>query len=134
MVDQLRQVIGALDSFTEQTIRELTLEATANLIEDTPVDIGWARNNWIPSIGVSREENLTKIKPNAALASAARATQQQGITEVALRYRLMLGAVFITNNVPYILPLNDGSSTQAPKGFVQIAIRKAIAKVNPRSR
>ena len=50
MVDQIRVVVGAFEDFAEKIIKEITLEATANLIEDTPVDTGWARANWIPSI------------------------------------------------------------------------------------
>jgi len=110
----------SLAQFTEKHIKILTLEVTANLIEDTPRDTGWARSNWIPSIGQSTEtiagspDNITP------------AAQQRGLAEVASTYKLSRGAVFVTNNVPYILPLNDGHSKQAPAGFVQLSILRAV--------
>lgn len=30
--------------------------------------------------------------------------------------------IHLTNNLPYIKPLNEGSSHQAPAGFVEVAI------------
>ena len=53
-------------------------------------------------------------------------SQQQGIAEVATQYTLDQGSVFVSNNVPYILKLNDGHSQQAPAGFIQTAIHKAV--------
>lgn len=38
------------------------------------------------------------------------------------------GPIYLTNNVPYIVPLNDGHSKQAPAGFVQRAIAAGTAK------
>lgn len=35
-------------------------------------------------------------------------------------------AIHITNNLPYIVPLNEGHSKQAPSGFIQGAIRTAV--------
>ena len=51
--------------------------------------------------------------------------QTAGITALA-SYRLEGGNIFISNNVPYILALNDGTSRQSPAGFVQNAIQKAV--------
>ena len=123
----IRIVIGAFEDFAEKIIKDITLEATANLIEDTPVDTGWARANWIPSITTPVEENLTGVDPEPGQVAGAKGKQSNGIAQVATRYRIKSGAVFITNNVPYVPRLNDGSSVQAPSGFVQAAIRKAIA-------
>ena len=36
--------------------------------------------------------------------------------------------MFVSNNVKYITRLNDGYSRQAPAGFVQSAIRKAVTQ------
>lgn len=110
----------ALTRFTEKHIKILTLEVTANLIEDTPRDTGWARSNWIPSIGKSVDSVAgARNQVNASL-------QQAGLSAVASTYTLRSGSVFVTNNVPYIQPLNDGHSKQAPAGFVQLAILKAV--------
>ena len=128
MVDQIRQVIDALNGVTEQLMRKITLDIVANLQETTPVDTGWARANWIPHIGAELDEDLRGISPDDARISGDQGRQQSGIAQVATNYTLTDGAIFITNNVPYIERLNDGSSTQAPAGFVQAAIDKAVTE------
>ena len=39
------------------------------------------------------------------------------------------GTAWVANNVPYITKLNGGSSKQAPSGFVQIAIARAVQAI-----
>lgn len=119
MASEIRIVVGALKKFTEQKVRELTLAVTAELIERTPLDTGWAKNNWVPRIG----------KPYEGIAgsrdSVSSAAQVAGQASV-LGWKLDKGEINITNNVPYIVPLNEGHSKQAPAGFVQQAIAAGI--------
>lgn len=121
---QVRAVVRALEGLTERVVRKITLDVTANLIETTPVDTGWARANWVPSIGLPRLGAATD-KPDPSIVPGQVAVQQAGVFGVAA-YRLKQGKVFISNNVPYIIDLNEGTSRQAPAGFVQAAIRKAV--------
>lgn len=126
---QIRLVISSLEGLVERVIRKLVLDIVANLVRapgdgGTPVDTGWARANWIPRIGAPLES------PAGSRAAAEKgllpSEQQQGIAAVATGYRLSRGAVYITNNVPYIVRLDQGSSKQAPAGFVRRAVAKAI--------
>jgi hypothetical protein len=126
---QIRVVVQSLEGFVTQLIKKLVLDIVANLQAaptegGTPVDTGWARANWIPNIGSpletpagSREAAEQGQLPGASAA---------GVARVAATYTRAQGAVHITNNVPYILPLNEGSSKQAPRGFVQRSIVKAV--------
>lgn len=123
-MSQIRVVVGSLEKFTTRLIQSLTLDLTANLIETTPRDTGWARANWVPNIGSS----IDKTAGTRDLAEAGKidtGPQQAGQASIA-RYRLDQGAIFISNNVPYITRLNEGSSRQAPSGFVQQQIFRAI--------
>lgn len=126
MVDQVVRVIGQLEKFTERLIVKITLDITANLIENTPVDTGWARANWVPTIGRPDVQNLSNIEPTAQLAAGQATKQQVSLGGVASSYKLRAGAIFISNNVPYITFLNQGTSKQQPSGFVQRAISKAL--------
>lgn len=126
-MSQTRRVISQLDEFTEDLISRLTLEITGELIEATPVDTGWARANWVPQIGSSFEETAG-TKEEAELGQIDQGQQQQGISEVTSSYRLPR-LVYVTNNVPYINRLNEGSSEQAPAGFVQNSIEVGIREV-----
>lgn len=126
MVDQVKKVVGQLERFTERLIVKITLDVTANLIEATPVDTGWAQANWVARIGAPFEEDLSEVEPSPQAATSAASRQQASLGAVAARYQLQQGAVFVSNNVPYITNLNDGSSQKAPRGFVQMAIAKAV--------
>jgi len=121
----LQFVIGVLNKFVEKHVKIITLDATANLIEDTPVKTGWARSNWVPAIGSAAAPDVSVKEPVAADVAGRRAEQQAGLAEVVNGYQLP-APVFISNNVPYINRLNDGHSQQAPTGFVQSAVLRAV--------
>ena len=126
---QVTAIVRDLERFAERLIVKITLDVTANLIEDTPVDTGWARANWVPSVGKrSRRpaQSFSGRTPSAAVQAAA--AKQTAGTAQALGYKLERGRVFVSNNVDYILRLNDGYSRQAPAGFVQRGIRKAVTQ------
>jgi hypothetical protein len=90
----------------------LALEIHGNLVEDTPVDTGHARNNWVPSQGVPvAYEADAAVDPLLTFATAPPDAP-----------------LYITNNVPYIVSLDEGHSPQAPAGFVKAAIERAIKK------
>lgn len=121
---QIRAIVTGLERVTERVVVRLSFHITANLVEDTPVDLGWARANWVPYVGTNRTTPVTS-KPTPG-GVAAQAAAQASAQAAVLGYRLASGAVFISNNVPYIGRLNDGSSTQAPRGFVQAGIRRGV--------
>ena len=117
--------IDNLEDFIEGAMQRLTLNATSNFIEDTPVDTGWARANWVPNIG--QAFNGTAGSREAAESGSVSLSEQQGgIANVTIRYRLQSGPIYISNNVPYITQLNEGTSAQAPAGFVQAGIQRGI--------
>jgi hypothetical protein len=122
----IRIVLDALETTIEAVMKKVALDIVANLVSSpgngygTPVDTGWARANWVPAIG-SPYEGTAGSKKALNLG-----VQQQAIATVATSYRLSQGPIYISNNVPYIVLLNEGSSKQAPAGFVQNAISKAV--------
>ena len=97
----------------ERSIKQLALNIQGSLIAATPVDTGWARSNWVSSIGAP--VNGTPGW-NESIAGAV--------------WTLVQGPIYIANNVPYIGRLNAGSSQQAPAGFVESVIASEVAKSN----
>lgn len=131
MVTETRRVLGVFERAVEQTIARLSVNISAELIERTPVDTGWARANWVPSIGTPFEGNADELDEVARRAAApAQGARQQTSTAALLTYQIERGPVFISNNVPYIVFLNEGTSDQAPAGFVQAAIQQGIMSLN----
>lgn len=124
------EIIEALEGVTEDLVRRAATNITGELISNTPVDTGWARANWVPSLGTPFTGNSEpqSRRPRASQVAQAAARQSTGLSEV-LAYTLAVDRVFISNNVPYIQLLNDGSSAQAPAMFVQDAIRTGLTRL-----
>lgn len=100
----------------------LVLEIVAELKKSpgqggTPVDTGHARANWVPSIG----------QPFAGEVD----TDADAVGRL-LGYRLEQGTLWISNNAPYIELLDLGYSHQAPPGFIEAAIERAVATIQLR--
>ncbi len=130
--NNIRVVVSELEKFIDETIKKLVLDIVANLVRapsagGTPVDTGWASANWIPYIGTP-DRTTAGARPTMG-SSASRSTQQSAVGAIASQYTVRKGKVVVSNNVPYIVRLNDGSSRQAPKGFVQRAIFDAVRRV-----
>lgn len=131
MEDQIDFIVADLDRFTRGEVIALALNVNANLRdsppEGTPIDTGWASANWVPTVGEPfTDPAIDQVRdPTPAQVAMRASAAEAGINEV-LSWRNQDGPIFSTNNVPYIQPLNNGHSSQSPRGFVQAAIEKAI--------
>lgn len=104
-------------------VRKLAFESFKRIILRTPVDTGRARANWGVTIGQPRTGFTVEgfDKGGGATMAAAQAAVQQFDCN---------GSIFITNNVPYIGPLEYGSSTQAPAGMVRVTVEEMTGFLN----
>ena len=128
--EQLSFLVADLRTFTAAETVALALDVQANLQEDTPRDLGWARANWVMSVGLPVEDPAVAAKSNPGPADVSRALtrQQQSLAEVTSYGSITQGAIFTTNNVPYIGRLNAGSSRQAGAAFIQRSAARAMQK------
>ncbi len=113
----------------QTAVRRFELRAYQAISIATPVDTGFARASWTPSVGPLGEGlgESPKSEDDARQAAAKlRPTNQAKAEALAKTYQVEAGRVFLTNPVPYIGPLNTGSSSQAPKKFVERAIMTAV--------
>lgn len=122
---QVDSIMGELDRFTSRLTAKIALDVTANLTKDTPVDTGWARANWVPNIGSAAGPTQPDGGPEDSDVRSAAFSQTAGQAQL-LGYSIQFGKIFISNGVPYIERLNAGSSQQAPAGFVERAVDKAV--------
>lgn len=111
-------IVAGIGKQIAQTTIDATLEITYELIAHTPVDTGFARSMWVPSIG-------TPSTGEASDVADAEASQAAGQAQV-LNFQPAQGSTFVTNNADYIQFLADGSSTQAPAGFVDAAVATGV--------
>jgi hypothetical protein len=94
-----------------------------NLAEVTPVDTTLALSNW----QIQLNTPVTGTIPARVLGSQgssylASATQTVEAAKDELKTKKPGQPIYLSNVVRYIVYLNDGSSTQAPKGFVERAV------------
>jgi len=94
--------------------RKIILEVLRGVVKRTPVDSGRARGNWQASISkpISREVDR-KDKTGSSTVSEESGTVQSSSPDDTL---------YLTNNVPYILILEDGRSNQAPNGMLKVTL------------
>lgn len=103
-----------------RAVRKAAIIADTAVVFATPVDLGRARSSWNASIGAAQPSDSgvnEDIGGDAAAVIALRQAQ-----EVINRWRLGEGSIFINNSVAYIIPLENGSSAQAPEGMVDQAV------------
>ncbi len=109
-----RQVeTGASDA-----VKTAALVINQVVILETPVKTGHARANW--QVGLV-----------APITKEIDAEDKEGAATIArnntlIRAREKRVDIILSNNVPYINKLNEGSSSQAPAGFIQLAILAAV--------
>lgn len=123
---QVAFVIQAMEDHISDVVRKVVLDVNFELLRTTPVDTGWARANWAIDIGREPKASSPPVNSGAGL-GRARAKQAAGQAKMA-SYSVTQGKVFITNNVPYIGRLNKGWSKQAPAGFIEAAVMRAVIK------
>jgi hypothetical protein len=102
--------------------QKITIDLDTRVVMGTPVDEGRARGNWFPSLNKPSnavdEKSLDKSGSAAIAAIPAEAMSAE------------LGdTIWLTNNLPYILPLENGhSQLQAPEGMVDINLNAVAAQ------
>lgn len=108
----------------DRLTRAAALAVDKAVVMDTPVDSGRARSNWVANINGPANEAIDAYSPgtkgNTAAENQQKATDQA--ERVVASYKFG-DAIHITNNLPYIIALNNGHSSQTAAGFVDRALQ-----------
>lgn len=110
----------------EDVVRRAAIAADRTAIFATPVDTGRARGNWRVGIGSPSFE----VSEGTDTGGASTASTGDLIIST---WKIGKGPIFISNSVPYIIDLDQGSSAQAPNGMSAAAIlaaRKTFGRAN----
>jgi len=110
----------------DRVVRKAALAADQAVVMATPVDTGRARANWIAALDAASSE--VKGEPSNP-GSGANSALTQGRATIAGYDGDENSEIHLTNNLPYIGRLNDGSSRQAPRQFVRTAVEAGIRAV-----
>ncbi len=107
-----------------RAIRTAGLAVLSGVVLSTPVDTGRARSNWLVGLNSPRRQT----QPSSGTSGTA-AIVQGGQVLAAVRPG---GTVFISNNLPYIVSLNRGSSPQASAGYVGEVVNQVARDLDVR--
>ena len=99
---------------SELLVKRAAIVLHTTLVNTTPVDKGTARSNW--QVGIDEEPQ--KIVDPAPVSDVL----LKGRTEILKYDGNENRKIVVGNPVPYIEPLNNGWSSQAPAGFIESAI------------
>lgn len=110
--------------------KEVAMEVVTYLAYSTPVDTSKAISNWQVGISTAKTSEINAYSPGSlgsTLASSAVVTINNASNE--LKSKKYGQEIHITNNASYIKDLENGSSRQAPSGFVAFAIAAGRGKL-----
>lgn len=102
-------------------LRKFALVFYALLLQNSPVDKGRYRGNHFIDINTNADSTTEEIRsPVTALGSETE--ELSGLKQS--------DTIVVSNNLPYAGVLEDGSSTQAPKGIYLTSLMQASLKFN----
>lgn len=127
---------------TQNVTKEQALDTQYQLAKETPVDVATARSNWRISIGRPLTGIIPAYRPFASrhrppYAGGGSKGERANLNSVVAQGKAKLqrytkGTIYISNNLPYIGPLDRGHSRQTSGGFVARAVMAAITKTSPK--
>lgn len=114
----VKKAKGNLDLVTQK----VTFDLFEAVILKSPVLTGRFRANWQASAGTYGSTPVDSVDPTGASAIS-------GMSSVAL-HTPAGSTVYLTNPLPYSIPLEYGYSQQAPQGMVRVTVTEYQARVN----
>ena len=118
---KLRKFGDSIEEAAHRMAQNGARAALISAVRDTPGKSGLERGNWQVSLDAPATGTVSSPDPSGA------ATIQRGLSEVEKSRPGQ--SIHITNNLPEVARLNDGSSGEAPKGFIERARQVAEAAV-----
>ena len=104
----------------------IALDTHKNIVLRTPVDTGHARRNWVISYNTEPSGTVGKAGgdslSDAEASTVANTAISKGYQDLLPGAKEPFTKVIISNNLPYIGKLENGSSKQAPQGMVAVTV------------
>lgn len=104
---------GVVKDELSKRVRVIAMAMLNEIVLRSPVDTGRFRGNNIVSVGAPVYTSTVNVDPTVA------ETINQGLS--AMTGLEPFTQVFIQNNLPYAVPLEDGHSKQAPAGIYAVS-------------
>lgn len=109
---EVKKFADAMGIAIEQALVKTGLQMHDDIVAMTPRDTGWAQASWRFTV-----DNIDpSVPPKGDYPPSA---AKKGRMREAVKAS-MASTINISNNLPYILPLEHGHSQQAPNGMVSV--------------
>lgn len=100
-------------------VQKIGMEALRRVVLKSPVDTGRFRGNWLVAIGSPADGTVARIDKTGGDTIRAGSAVITGLSEAT--------AIYLTNNLPYAVALENGHSQQAPGGMVAVTMAELEA-------
>lgn len=129
-----REVAEGLRTRVSRTFGRLLLRTHEQLVERSPKLSGWLAAKWAPAAGAADTSSPARpsgsdLEARRAEASALLGQHVQRAHELDATYDIGDGTLHVTNDAPYAVEANAGSSSKAPAMFVEQGIAAAVEQV-----
>ena len=121
---QIARINAELRGLVEGAVKDVGRSLIAELPTVTPRDTGYTAASWRASRG--RPVTAPVGSRSVSGVAAAKSAQDASRSEIEA-FALADGTLHVANPLPNAEPLNNGTSSREPSGFVQRAIVKATA-------
>jgi hypothetical protein len=99
----------------DKALQDTANETISKLIDRTPVDTGAAKYHWFARALPNEKFDKKRVDPSGAQPKARAKRDIKTIFKIGR-------VLWLVNSAPYMVYLEEGSSTQAPAGVVAITI------------
>jgi hypothetical protein len=139
--EQIAAWVAKTQGNIEKVVEDVRIEVSREIVigtpeggPGTPVLTGNARGGWQPSIGSAISVDLTPPEFYANYPKGRHANLDPTGANVMARVENLAVTehfkdFYLANNVKYIIPLEDGSSMQAPNGMMRVGVMSFNRKV-----
>lgn len=109
---------------TSEAAIEAALRLLKYLVFRTPVDTSRAMSNWQVGVGAPPVAEIEPYFPGSFGSTRPQSgSEALRVGKERLRQKQPGQLIYVSNLTPYIKDLNDGTSRQAPRGFVERGVR-----------
>lgn len=120
--DDIRKFAEKTNLSMDIIVRKVTIDLARGVIGRSPVDTGRFKGNWM--LGVGSVNTLTL--PDITDKDGGDTLEKIGQALDSVRAGQTL---YLTNSLPYAIPLEYGHSGQAPNGMVRLTVREYITYI-----
>lgn len=123
LAKKMKRAADRSETVASDLSKKFVYEITYRLVYQTPVDESTALSNWQVFLNNPAPDEIAAYalgsRGSTAGASAGAALRE---AEAELAHKRPGQVVWLSNLVDYIRKLNEGSSAQAPPGFIEASI------------